>query len=112
MSGPLRCLCRRRMLRADSQHRPGDFGAPERRVTDVLLVLNAAVFLAQLATKQRLTAWGIKVGRTRACLPARAAQLWTGCAARPCGAGCALCPRQGALLSACNTCPLVRSTTA
>lgn len=99
------------MLRADSQHRPGDFGAPERRVTDVLLVLNAAVFLAQLATKQRLTAWGIKVGRTHACLPVRGC-LWTGCAARPCGTGFALFQRQGALLSACDTCPLMRSTTA
>ena len=49
------------MLRAGSQRKPGDFGAPDRRVTDILLVLNAAIYLAQLASKGQLTVWGIKV---------------------------------------------------
>lgn len=51
---------RRSMLRAGSQRNPGDFGAPERRVTDTLLVLNAAIYIAQLASKDQLTIWGIK----------------------------------------------------
>jgi len=38
-----------------------EFGAPQRRVTDSLLVLNAVMFAAQLLTKQGLTAWGAKV---------------------------------------------------
>jgi len=42
-----------------------EFGAPQRRVTDSLLVLNAVMFAAQLLTKQGLTAWGAKV---RVCL--------------------------------------------
>lgn len=37
-----------------------EFGAPQRRVTDSLLVLNAVMFAAQLLTKQGLTAWGAK----------------------------------------------------
>ena len=49
------------MPQAGSQRNPGDFGAPDRRVTDILLVLNAAVFVAQLASKDRLTIWGTKV---------------------------------------------------
>ncbi|KAK9822668.1 hypothetical protein WJX81_006503 [Elliptochloris bilobata] len=48
------------LVQTGSQRRPGDFGSRERRVTDVLLVLNAVVYIAQLASKQRLTAWGIK----------------------------------------------------
>ena len=39
-------------------------------MTDVLLVLNAVVYIAQLATKQRLTAWGIKAIIPPAHLPA------------------------------------------
>ncbi len=38
-----------------------EFGGPQRRVTDSLLVLNAVMFAAQLLTKQGLTAWGAKV---------------------------------------------------
>ena len=60
----------RSLLQAGSQRKPGEFGSPERRVTDVLLVLNAVVYIAQLATKQRLTAWGIKAIIPPAHLPA------------------------------------------
>ena len=52
---------RRSAPRAGSQRNASDFGAPERRVTDILLVLNAAVYVAQLASKDRLTSWGTKV---------------------------------------------------
>ena len=38
-----------------------DFGAPQRRVTDSLLIFNAVMFAAQLLTKQGLTAAGAKV---------------------------------------------------
>ena len=37
------------------------FGAPGRRATDFLLLLNAAAFLAQFATNDRLLLWGAKV---------------------------------------------------
>ena len=30
-------------------------------MTDILLVLNAAIYIAQLASKDRLTIWGTKV---------------------------------------------------
>ena len=43
------------------------FGAPARRATDFLLLLNAAVFLAQMATSDRLLLWGAKVGALRSC---------------------------------------------
>ena len=38
-----------------------EFGAPQRRVTDSLLIFNAVMFAAQLLTKQGLTAAGAKV---------------------------------------------------
>ena len=41
-----------------------EFGAPQRRVTDSLLIFNAVMFAAQLLTKQGLTAAGIKVPHT------------------------------------------------
>jgi hypothetical protein len=41
---------------------PGQFGHPSRRVTDVLLVGNAVLFALQLASKEVLTLWGVKVG--------------------------------------------------
>ena len=40
-----------------------EFGAPQRRITDILLIFNAVMFAAQLLTKQKLTAAGIKVLR-------------------------------------------------
>lgn len=38
-----------------------EFGAPHRRVTDFLLVLNAAAFIAQIVSKDRLLLLGAKV---------------------------------------------------
>lgn len=42
--------------------RSGEFGEPARRWTDVLLVVNVALFGLQLLTQEGLTVWGIKVG--------------------------------------------------
>lgn len=41
-----------------------DFGAPQRRLTDSLLIFNAVMFAAQLLTKQGLTVACAKVPRT------------------------------------------------
>lgn len=38
-----------------------EFGAPHRRVTDILLILNAAVYVAQLVSKDKLLLLGAKV---------------------------------------------------
>ncbi len=38
-----------------------EFGGPHRRVTDFLLVLNAAAFIAQIVSKDRLLLLGAKV---------------------------------------------------
>ena len=38
-----------------------EFGAPHRRVTDFLLVLNAAAFIAQIVSKDKLLLLGAKV---------------------------------------------------
>lgn len=51
------CLCRGKPARAG---RTGDFGHPAHRVTDVLLVINAACFAVQLFTP-RLFLLGAKV---------------------------------------------------
>lgn len=53
----LRHRAHRRVTRAKSS---AEFGAPQRRVTDSLLVFNAIMFAAQLLTKQGLTVWGAK----------------------------------------------------
>ena len=45
--------------------RVGQFGSPERRVTDILLVANCVAFLGQWLSGQRLTVWGAKVGEKR-----------------------------------------------
>ena len=42
---------------------PGSFGHPSRRVTDALLVANVVAYGLQLASKEVLTFWGIKVVR-------------------------------------------------
>ena len=52
--------CRRSSLMPTAK-KFSDFGAPQRRITDGLLILNAVVFAAQLITKQRLTVAGVKV---------------------------------------------------
>lgn len=41
--------------------RYGEFGSPERRATDTLLVANVLLFGVQMLSGQLLTAWGIKV---------------------------------------------------
>lgn len=45
-----------------------EFGAPHRRMTDFLLVLNAAVYIAQYFSKDRLLLLGAKVLHANACL--------------------------------------------
>lgn len=47
----------------------GEFGDPDRRLTDVLLVTNILMFGLQLATNQMATVWGMKV---RAAMEAKA----------------------------------------
>ncbi|KAL3133340.1 hypothetical protein ABBQ38_007214 [Trebouxia sp. C0009 RCD-2024] len=56
---PRRPLSRRRGV-APRANTFSDFGAPQRRVTDSLLVFNAVMFAAQLLTKQGLTVAGAK----------------------------------------------------
>lgn len=54
-------ICCRRSGVAPRAKSFSDFGAPQRRLTDSLLVFNTLIFAAQLLTKQRLTVAGIKV---------------------------------------------------
>ena len=50
-----------------------EFGHPSRRLTDTLLVLNVALYGAQLLTQEGLTLWGVKVGLGRS---RRVARWW------------------------------------
>eukprot|EP00887_Chlorella_sp_A99_P005656 scaffold1.g5656.t1 len=47
----------------DLQRRPSDFGHPARRWTDALLITNLLLFGAQLASKELVTVWGIKINQ-------------------------------------------------
>lgn len=51
--------------------RAGQFGSPDRRVTDTLLFANCLAFLAQAASGQRVTVWGAKINAAIA-----AGELW------------------------------------
>ena len=58
------CCCRRSGQTRGAVTRTktfSQFGAPQRRVTDSLLIFNAIMFAAQVLTKQGLTAAGAKV---------------------------------------------------
>ena len=49
---------------AQSSTRGSGFGGPRRRGTDVLMVINVAVFAAQFLSKDKLLLWGAKVSLT------------------------------------------------